>query len=202
MTPHDGFRIHPSGSALLLRFDLRTDFTAPPAPCSTPSCFSWRLRRGRVRPRSRLRAESFFFSVPIAECHSVAGRCSAFWSLLEVFTSRGASAAEALPRAAFLTHLASPNRMPAISTCLPSPFPFHLAWHSLGLKPCARRLGPFCFAHNQRALQVSAPPATFQTSRKSGSMKSCRSPRKSTSPDLGAAASRSSGAQTKRAEKE
>jgi hypothetical protein len=27
-------------------------------------------------------------------------------------------------------------------------FPFRLAWHSLGRKPCARRLRPFCFARS------------------------------------------------------
>lgn len=63
------------------------------------------------------------------------------------------------------------------------------AWHSLRLKPCARRRWPFCFSHTPRALRVSAPPATFQPSRTRRSMKSCRSPRKSTPTGLGAAAS-------------
>ena len=81
-------------------------------------------------------------------------------------------------------------------------FPTRPVWHSLGLKPCARRLRPFCFAHPSRALRVSAPPATFHIPRKPGSIKSCRSPRKSTPAGLGAAATRSPGAQAKRAEKE
>ena len=97
---------------------------------------------------------------------------------------------------------ASPALDAAISSCFPFLFPSHLAWHSLGLKPCARRLAPLCFAQILRALRVSAPPATFQISRNPGSMKSCRYPRKSTAPGLGAAASRSPGAQAKRAEKE
>jgi hypothetical protein len=88
---------------------------------------------------------------------------------------------------------ASPDLLPAISSCSPLLFPLHLAWHSLGLKPCARRLASFCFALIPRALRVSAPPPTFQPSRKPGSMKSCRSPRKSTPPGLGAAATRSPG---------
>jgi hypothetical protein len=53
-----------------------------------------------------------------------------------------------------------------------------LAWHSLGLKPCAQRLRPFCFAQLQRALRVSAPPATFPISRNPGSRKSCGPPEK------------------------
>jgi hypothetical protein len=57
-------------------------------------------------------------------------------------------------------------------------FPPRPAWYSLGLKPCARRLRPFCFAHPSRALRVSAPPPIFQISRKPGSIKSCRSPEK------------------------
>ena len=95
-----------------------------------------------------------------------------------------------------------PSSPPAISYCFAFLFPPPLAWHSPGLKPCARRLGSFCFAPIPRALRVSAPPPTFQNSRKTSSMKSCRSPRKSTPPGLGAAAARSLGAQAKRAEKE
>jgi hypothetical protein len=95
-----------------------------------------------------------------------------------------------------------PQLIAAIFSCFPFLFPAHLAWHSLGLKPCARRPGPFCFAPLQRALRVSAPPPTFPICRKTGSRKSCRSPRKSTPPGLGAAASRCPGAQAKRAEKE
>jgi hypothetical protein len=95
-----------------------------------------------------------------------------------------------------------PQLIAAILPCFPFLFPPLLAWHSLGLKPCAQRLRPFCFAQLQRALRVSAPPATFPVSRNPGSRKSCRSPRKSTPPGLGAAASRSRGAQAKRAEKE
>ena len=86
-----------------------------------------------------------------------------------------------------------PSPGPAISYCLAFLFPPHSAWHSLGLKPCARRLESFCFAPIPRALRVSAPPPTFQSSRKPGSMKSCRFPRKSTPPGLGAAAARSLG---------
>jgi hypothetical protein len=95
-----------------------------------------------------------------------------------------------------------PSSRPAISYCFAFLFPPPLAWHSLGLKPCARRLKSFCFTPIPRALRVPAPPPTFQNSRKTSSMKSCRSPRKSTPPGLGAAAARSLGAQAKRAEKE
>ena len=96
------------------------------------------------------------------------------------------------------THIRSQRFPPAFrSSFLPL-----LAWHSLGLKPCARRLAPLCFAQLQRALRVSAPPPTFPICRKIGSRKSCRSPRKSTPPGLGAAASRFSGAEAKRVEKE
>ena len=91
-------------------------------------------------------------------------------------------------------HHHSMQRFPPASRFSFLPF---LAWHSLGLKPCARRLGPLCFAQLQRALRVSAPPTTFPICRKTGSRKSCRSPRKSTPPVLGAAASRFPGAQAK-----
>jgi hypothetical protein len=57
-------------------------------------------------------------------------------------------------------------------------------------------------SRSPRALRVSAPQPTLQTTRNTGSLQSCRSPRKSTPPGLGAAATRSPRAQAKRAEKE
>jgi len=203
MTPNDGFRNLLSCSALLLRFRLRTDFSSR-LPGAAVHVLQFRLAASRspVRPWSRLRANSSFLPDRIAERPSVMGCHSTLRPSRNSWRHRRPGWRSFANGRRF--RLVSPHRyrMPAISFCFPFLFPFHLAWHSLGLKPCARRLRPFCFAQRHRALGVSAPPTTFQTSRKPGSMKSCRSPRKSTSPDLGAAASRYSGAQTKRAEKE
>jgi hypothetical protein len=71
-----------------------------------------------------------------------------------------------------------PQLIAAILPCFLFLFPPLLAWHSLGLKPCAQHLRPFCFAQLQRALRVSAPPATFPISRNPGSRKSCGPPEK------------------------
>jgi len=92
--------------------------------------------------------------------------------------------------------------LPAGSSCSPSllscPFGLALARaETLRPAPAAVLLRAL-----RRALRVSAPPPTLQITRNTGSLQSCLSPRKSTPPGLGAAASRSPGAQAKRAEKE
>jgi hypothetical protein len=106
-------------------------------------------------------------------------------------TRRWRSCTRSLPDAIpGLSVSSRPPRIPsAVDSCSSFLFSSLSAWHSLRLKPCARRLASFCFALTPRALRVSAPPATFQPSRTHRSMKSCRSPRKSTPPGLGAAAS-------------
>jgi hypothetical protein len=113
--------------------------------------------------------------------------------------------AKRLPAPVYLSpaSASSSYSIPPISSCSPFLFPPHLTWHPLGLKPCARRLGPLCFALSNRASSgFRHPHQDFKSSRQPRSMKSCRSPRKSAFPGLGAAASRFPGAQAKRAEKE
>jgi hypothetical protein len=54
-----------------------------------------------------------------------------------------------------------PQLIAAISSCFPFLFPSLFGLALARAETCARRLGPFCFAPLQRALQVSAPPPTF-----------------------------------------
>ena len=55
----------------------------------------------------------------------------------------------------------------AVLLCSPFLLPTHLAWHSLGLKPCALRRPPFCFAlTNARPAGFGSPVKIAKRSQK------------------------------------
>lgn len=109
----------------------------------------------------------------VSDCHSPLTPLQESWVAMDIRQQRFAEAVLCLR----LVPL-QPQSIAAISSCFPFFFSTLLAWHSLGLKPCARRLVPLCFAQRQRSLRVSAPPPTFPICRRPGSRKSCRSPEK------------------------